>query len=42
MSVPEKFLNGEKFLLQTKVDKLMRNNNDKSLKKRLKNLTFRK
>jgi hypothetical protein len=35
MSVPEIFLNGEKYLLQTKVDTLMRNDKDKSLKVRI-------
>lgn len=32
MSVPEKFLNSEKYLLQTKVEKLMLNNLNKNLK----------
>ncbi len=36
MSVPERFLNGEKYLLQIKIDRLMHNKTDKSLKVRLK------
>lgn len=42
MSIPEKFLNNEKYLLQVKVDKLMiqQNTNKKSnLKKRIKPIT---